>query len=252
MAYSLATTSTGTEMACPIEDTVLRPGVNVFTMASLSNHYSGYIGTGERSEMTARKIAMLQACPEYSNGSMLSCYLATMTRDPSWSFDFALEKLGMNASTACPWMEKLLFDQNLAVIYVKCDSDGLPVDDCGEPRFGFQVRQLEEVEQAAWRPAEWIVLGNEVAEGAVEAMVRENETRIAERIEHSKRVRAHKASMRKRLSVELKDLQTASRAPETPGSWSATPHADSEELRTESERFMEKTKEMAATGPLFI
>lgn len=239
-------------MSCPINDTVLRPGVNVFTMASLNHGYSGYIGSGERGEMTAQKIAMLQSSAEYSDGSTMSYYLTTMTRDPSWSFAFALEKLGMNAGTACPWMEKLLFDQNLAVIYVECNSDGLPVDNCGEPRFGFQVRQLEEVEQAAWRPAEWIVLGNEVAEGAVEAMVRENETRFAERIEHSKRVRAHKAEMRKRLSAELMDAQVISMPQEAPGSRSATPHADSEELRTETEQFMEKAKEMAETGPLFI
>jgi hypothetical protein len=240
-------------MACPIEDTVLRPGVNVFTMASLNNQYSGYIGTGEREEMTSQKIGMLRESPEYGNGSMLSHYLTTMARDLSWSFDFALEKLGMNAGTACPWMEKLLFDQNLAVIYVKCDNDGLPVDDCGEPKFGFQVRQLDEAEQAAWRPAEWTVLGNEIADGVIEAMVQENEKRIAARLEHSMRVRAHKASMRKRLSAELKDLRmTDCSLPKTSGPGSATPHADSEELRTESERFIEKATQMAATGPVFI
>jgi len=253
MAYSLATSVNSKTLPCPIEDTVLRPGVNVFTMANLNHGYSGYIGTREREEMAARKIAMLRKSPEYSNGTMLSYYLSTLISTPHWSFDFALDKLGINAATACPWMEKLLFDQNLAVIYIECDSDGLPTDDCGEPKFGFQVRELEEAEQAKWRPAEWKVLNNEVAEGVIGKMVRENDQRLEARREHSKRVKAHKASMRKRLSAELSELGAISQNAEgATSAASATPDADSEELRTESDRFMKRSNEMEATGPLFI
>ena len=253
MAYSLATSVNSNTLPCPIEDTVLRPGVNVFTMASLNNRYSGYIGTSEREEMAAQKIAMLRESPEYSNGTMLSYYLSTLTRDLNWSFDFALDKLGMNAASACPWMEKLLFDQNLAVIYVECDSEGLPTDDCGEPKFGFQVRRLNEGEQAKWRPAEWVVLNNEVADGVIEEMVQENEQRLQARREHSKLVKAHKASMRKRLSIELSELGAISARAEAAASvGSATPEADSEQLRTESDRFMKKSEELNKTGPIFI
>lgn len=253
MAYSLATSVNSKTLPCPIEDTVLRPGVNVFTMASLNHGYSGYIGSGEREEMAAQKIAMLRESPEYSQGTMLSYYLSTLTRDLNWSFDFALDKLGINAATACPWMEKLLFDQNLAVIYVECDSDGLPIDDCGEPKFGFQVRKLDEAEQAKWRPAEWVVLNNEVADGVIEEMVEENEQRLQARREHSKQVKAHKASMRKRLSAELSELREISERAEAAVSVeSATPDADSEQLRTESDRFMKKSEELDATGPIFI
>jgi len=262
MAFSLATSVNSKTLPCPIQEIVLRPGVNVFTMASLNHGYSGYIGISEREEMAARKIAMLRKSPEYSNGTMLSYYLSTLISTPRWSFDFALEKLGINAATACPWMEKLLFDQNLAVVYVECDSDGLPTDDCGEPKFGFQVRKLDEAEQAKWRPGNWVVLHNEVGEGVIEEMVRENEQRLEARREQSKRVKAHKASMRKRLSAELSEFRAISEQAESESEaeaeaeadtsgGKATPHADSEQLRTESERFMKMSDEMKETGPDF-
>jgi len=252
MAYSLATSVNSNTLPCPIEDTVLRPGVNVFTMASLNHGYSCYIGTSERNEMTSQKMEMLRESPEYSNGTMLSYYLATLSRDLTWSFEFALDKLGINAATACPWMEKLLFDQNLAVVYVECDSKGLPTffGLVGRPKFGFQVRRLDEAEQAKWRPSEWVVLNTEVAAGVIEEMVRENQERLETRREQSKRVKAHKASMRKRLSAELSELRAISERAEAATTTASV--TNSEQLRTESDRFMKKSEELNESGPIFI
>jgi hypothetical protein len=183
---------------------------------------------------------------------MLSYYLATLSRDLTWSFEFALDKLGINAATACPWMEKLLFDQNLAVVYVECDSKGLPTffGLVGRPKFGFQVRRLDEAEQAKWRPSEWVVLNTEVAAGVIEEMVRENQERLETRREQSKRVKAHKASMRKRLSAELSELRAISERAEAATTTASV--TNSEQLRTESDRFMKKSEELNESGPIFI
>ena len=63
-------------------------------------------------------------------------------------------------------------------------------------------------------------------------------------------MKAHKASMRKRLSAELSELRAiAERAEAATTTASVT---NSEQLRTESDRFMKKSEELNESGPIFI
>ena len=78
-----------TTEACPINDEVIRPGINLFTMAKLNHGYGAYIGSRERKEMTSQMIIELRRSPEYTKDPLLSFYLSVIPNSVQ-DVDFSL------------------------------------------------------------------------------------------------------------------------------------------------------------------
>jgi len=188
----------------PIYNNVWRCDTTPFNCAQLQHTHHIYVSTKEKREMTESVYRDLLSDPDIQNSYKLREAVQNLYK-AGVDWEVACKGVGDTLADVDPHMELVLAKLGIAAMYEHREQ----LTAFAPPQFACEIRKRKFERQQQWIPVCWYVLKevqkSMVIEGAKQ-QVAEVERIAAER---SARVRINKQEIRRRLSLEMKQILEA-------------------------------------------